>query len=461
MTKHCDVAVVGAGVAGLVAARELVRRGYRVLVTEARDRVGGRLHGVPLPGGGEIEIGGQWLGPGQDRIYALVAELGLSTFRTNDKGRRLLEFDKRIVGYTGRIPRLNPFVLADIGQAQLRLDLAARRIAKEPWQDKDAAALDRQSFADWLYQRVRTQGARDLLRLSVEAVFSAEPEEISALWALFYFGSAGGVDAVLETGGGAQQDRVVGGSHLVPRALAEELGERIVLENPVTAISWSADSVLLHGAHTDIQAKRAIVAVPPPVGAAISYDPVLPARRRELLAGLPMGRVIKFNAVYDEPFWRNEGLSGQANSTTRAAGTVYDNTPPSGSPGVLVGFLEGRHADRAAVLSAADRQQLVLDDLAVYFGPRVAKPHTYLEYDWTADEYARGGYGPYAVPGVLLRNGPALREPVGPLHWAGAETAVKWAGYIDGAVESGVRTATEVSSVLGELEPALSSPEPE
>ncbi|MFI5778781.1 flavin monoamine oxidase family protein [Nocardia sp. NPDC051570] len=457
MTKDYDVAVVGAGVAGLVAARELTRQGYRVLVVEARDRVGGRLHGAELPDGGEIEMGGQWIGPGQDRIAALITELGLSTYRTYDKGRRLFEFDGRISKYSGRIPRLSPWVLADVGQAQLRLDVASRRIAQQPWRGADAEKLDRQTFADWLYQRCRSQGARDVLRLSTEAVFSAEPEEISALWALYYFGSAGGVDAVLNTGGGAQQDRVVGGSHRIPRALAAELGDRIMLENPVTAIEWSSHAVLLHGARGSIRARRAVVAVPPVIGAAIDFTPELPAGRRELLARMPMGRVIKFNVVYDEPFWRTAGLSGQANSTTRAVGTVYDNTPQSGSGGVLVGFLEGRHADAYSGATEAVRRQVVLDDLVAYFGPAAATPRAFLEYDWNADEYARGGYGPYAIPDTLVRYGSALREPVGPLHWAGAETAVTWAGYIDGAVESGYRTAAEIRAALPQHEPLVPS----
>lgn len=448
MTKQCDVAVVGAGVAGLVAARELVRQGYSVLVTEARDRVGGRLLGAELPGGGEIEMGGQWIGPGQDRIAGLVAELGLTTYRTYDKGRHLFEFDGRISKYPGRIPRLNPLVLADVGQTQLRLDLAARRISGQPWRSSDAEKLDRQSFADWLYQRVRSKGARDVLRLTTEAVFSAEPEEISALWALFYFGSAGGVDAVLNTSGGAQQDRITGGSHQVPLALAKELGDRVLLDNPITAIDWSSEAVLLRGTRISIRARRAVVAVPPAVGADIQYTPELPARRRELISRMPMGRVVKANVVYDEPFWRAEGLSGQANSTTRAVGTVYDNTPPSGSPGVLVGFLEGKHADSVAGYDESKIRQLILDDLTAYFGPRAGTPREVLVHDWTADEYARGGYGPYAVPGTLVPYGSALRAPVGTLHWAGAETAIDWAGYIDGAVASGVRAATEIEAAL-------------
>jgi monoamine oxidase len=164
---------------------------------------------------------------------------------------------------------------------------------------------------------------------------------------------------------------------------------------------------------------------------------------------MPMGRVIKVNVVYDEPFWRTAGLSGQANSDTRALGTVFDNTPADGGPGVLVGFFEGRHADVAARLDLDDRRALAVSDLAGYFGPRARTAIGYLERDWAEEEFSRGCYGAFAVPGTLTRFGAALRAPVGPLHWAGTETATRWTGYIDGAVQSGHRAAREIVPAFG------------
>ncbi|KUL38934.1 oxidoreductase [Streptomyces sp. NRRL F-4489] len=444
--RSAEVVVVGAGVAGLVAARDLVRGGAEVVVLEARERVGGRVLNDELPGGGPIEVGGQWVGPGQHRVLALIEELGLSTYPTYDDGRHIAEFGASRSLYTGRIPKVNPVVLADIAQTQLRLDRAARQVAAaDPWRAKGAGELDAQTFATWLRRTARTARGRRFFRVVTEGVFSAEPEDMSALWAAFYVGAAGGLDALINVTGGAQQDRVTGGSQRIALALAEELGDRIVLGSAVTEIEWQGSGVRVGtGGGTAVRARRAVIAVPPPLAARIRFSPTLPGDRDQLVQRMPMGRVIKVNVVYDEPFWRRAGLSGQANSDRRPLGTVFDNTPPDGSPGVLVGFLEGRHADTGARMEPADRRRHVINDLVGYFGPRARDPLAYIERDWAEEEYSRGCYGAFTAPGALSRFGPALRAPIGPLHWAGTETATRWAGYMDGAAESGHRAAEEV-----------------
>ncbi|GAA11300.1 flavin monoamine oxidase family protein [Gordonia alkanivorans] len=440
---------MGAGVAGLVAARNLVRSGSEVLAVEARDRVGGRLLNAELPDGSPIEVGGQWVGPTQHQAMTLIRELGLRTYPTHTAGRHIAEIGRSRSEFTGRLPRVNPLTLLDIAQAQLRLDRLARKVARTaPWEYKLAEALDAQTFDTWLRKHTHTADGRAFFRLITEAVFSTEPEDMSALWANFYVGAAGGLDRLISVTQGAQQDRIVGGSQTIALAMARELGNRILLNSPVTEIDWDDTGVRVRARGVTVRARRAVIAVPPPLAARIRFSPGLPGERDQLMQRMPMGRVIKVNVVYDEPFWRREGWSGQANSDQRALGTVFDNTPPKGGPGVLVGFLEGRHADTSARLTLADRRALVLEDLAGYFGPRARNAIEYIEKDWAEEEYSRGCYGAFATPGTLTRFGPALRRPIGPLHWAGTETATRWPGYIDGAAESGHRVAMEITSTL-------------
>jgi monoamine oxidase len=381
----------------------------------------------------------------QDRILALLRELGRGTYPTHDEGTHIAELGGRVIRYDGRVPRLNPVVLADIGQAQLRLDRAARQVPLDaPWQAPRAGHLDGQTFGTWLRRHAYTPAGRAFFRLTTEAVWCAGPEDMSALWALFYIHSGGGVDSLINTTGGAQQDRIVGGAQGVAQAMAGELGERVVLGAPVTRIRWTGSDVRVRAGRREYHAKRAIVAVPPPLAARIRFEPGLPGERDQLLQRMPMGWTIKVNAVYDEPFWRTAGQSGQANSDRRALGTVFDGGPPDGTPAVLVGFLEAGHAQAAARLEPKERRDAVLDDLAAYFGPRARNPVHYVEQDWAAEEYTRGCYGAFATPMTLTRFGHGLRRPVGPVHWAGTETATRWAGYMDGAVESGRRAADEI-----------------
>jgi monoamine oxidase len=449
--READVAIVGAGLAGLAAARRLAAAGLDPLVVEARDRVGGRTLNHEIGDGKVVEVGGQWVGPTQRRMLALAQELGVDTFPTHDTGDNVIEWRGEKRRYSGAIPRINPAILADVAQAQARLDRMARRVPLEaPWEAERAARWDAQTFATWLARNVATAGARTLFEIGVEAVWAQEPADLSLLHVLFYTHSGGGFDALIGTSGGAQQDRFVGGSQLVALRVAEALGdERIALQAPVRRIAHGADGVTVAADGLEVRGRCAIVALPPTLAGRIAYDPPLPGFRDQLTQRMAQGTVIKCMAIYPEPFWRGEGLTGQGMSDVGPVRVTFDNSPPDGTPGVLLGFLEGRQARALGRRTPEERRDAVVGCFTRMFGPGAASPHGYVERVWADEEWTRGCYGCAMPTGAWTDFGPALRAPIGPLHWAGAETATVWSGYMDGAVSSGERAAADVVSALG------------
>jgi len=449
-TLEADVVVVGAGLAGLTAARGLVAQGASVVVLEARDRVGGRLLNRDIGGGEVVEVGGQWVGPTQTRALQLSDELGLTTFPTYDDGENVIEWRGGLKRYRGPIPRIGAHVLADTLRAQRRLEKLARTVPVEaPWLAPDARTLDSQTFDTWLRANTATAGARTLMELATQAVWAQEPRDVSLLHVLFYVRSAGGFDDLIGTEGGAQERRWVGGSQRLALEMAAALGDRVRLSSPVRTIRHGDDGVRVTARDgTTARGRRVVVALPPVLTARIDYDPILPGHRDQLTQRMPQGTVWKCMAIYDTPFWRADGLTGQATSDIGPVRTTFDNSPPGGSPGVLLAFLEGDHARRASTISSDERRRMVVGCLTRTFGPRAARPEGYVEQCWAEEEFTRGCYGCAMTTGAWTSFGAALRTPIGRIHWAGAETATRWSGYMDGAIRSGDDAAAAVLAAL-------------
>ncbi|SDR97330.1 monoamine oxidase [Paraoerskovia marina] len=457
-----DIVVVGAGVSGLVTADRLTTQGYDVVVLEARDRVGGRTHTVPVPDHPEyrIDVGGQWVGPDQRALLAELDRFGLTTHDQDDGRDALVSLRGSLRRYRGDTPKIGAVALADVGQALWRFDrLCARVDLDAPWATPDAVRLDAQTFETWIRRNLRTSQGRDFFRIGCEAVFATTSANLSLLHALFYSRSGTSFSHLLTTGGGAQHAVVDGGMAQLAEHLAAGLGDRVRLSSPVTAVEHGPGGVVVRTGADVVRARRTVVTVPPALVAGIAFAPPLPPVRDAVQRRMPHGSVIKCHAVYPTPFWREDGLSGEAAGDTGPVKVVFDATPPARSgagpddaspPGILVAFIEGADALEAAAWTLEQRKNAVVRVLAGYVGDRALSPTSFNEQDWTAEEWTRGCYGAHLPPGAWTQVGRALREPVGVVHWAGTETATRWCGYIDGAISSGERAAREVAALLPE-----------
>jgi monoamine oxidase len=500
-SMHADVVVVGAGFAGLSAARRLRAKGLSVVVLEARDRVGGRTLNQDLAANGfpgrVVEMGGQFVGPlpdepatasiptqavynPQDRILALAKEVGVGTFKTYNAGNYTnYTTATGPVGYSSatRIPP-DPSA-ANAGLALGLLNQMATQVnTTTPWAAANAATWDAETVESWM-RRVLVPQGRDpeaatnhLVTLAVQAVLSVEPREISLLQLLFYIASAGNLDNLIDTANGAQDSRFIGGSQDIAIRVANQLGSSLVLNAPVRTITQANGMVTAAGDGFSVTARQAIVAVPPALAGRIVYEPSLASLgghlRDQMTQRWFMASILKVNVLYPRPFWRDAGLAGQVTSDSGAVRATFDNTPyPDAQtsdvqPGAILGFIEADEARYWSTRTRAERYQRVITDLANYFGPQALQPlggiNGYYEALWNLEPFSGGGPVGHPMTGALTEYGTALRAPIGLVHWAGTETAVRWNGYMDGAVESGQRAADEVLAALssggGSLVPA-------
>jgi monoamine oxidase len=456
-----DVVVVGAGLAGLTTARNLVAAGHGVVVLEARDRVGGRTLNHSIGTGHVAEAGGEFVGPTQDRIIALAKAVGVGTFDTFDEGKDVYRSGGVTLHYSdtgllGTAPP-DPAVLLDIITLSQKIDQLAKGFpVATPWTAPNAASLDAMTLETWVRQHaLNTDGILALLAPFMEALVGAEPRDVSMLFVLCYVAAAGDATAsgtferLFNVRGGAQQSRFVGGSQQVAIRVAAALGSRVKLSTPVRSISQTTTGVTVTSDQYVVTAKRVVVAVPPPVAERINYSPYLPTARDQLSQRSSMGALMKVEAVYPTPFWRSAKLTGQFLFAGGPIGYSFDNSPEDGTLGVLAGFVGGDQNLYWGAKSGADRKAAVLAQLADIFGDkRFLAPTDYFEMDWTREQFSRGGPTAIFGPGVLTKLGHALREPVGLIHWAGTETSDYWQGYMDGAVRSGERVAAEVHATL-------------
>src|SRR4051812_28334178 len=449
-----DVVVVGAGLAGLTAARVLTAAGRRVVVLEARDRVGGRTLNHPLPGGHVADLGGTWIGPTQNAVAALAAELGLATFAQVDDGdavyyRSGVRTTFPSGGPTGGAPP-DPTILPDLVAVLTLIDQMSTSVPVDaPWTAAQAEDWDSQTLDTWLREHTVSPQTCKVASGAFNALFGSEAREVSLLYALWYVACAGDqqnpgtFERLIDVQGGAQERRFVTGAQSLSLRRAAQLGSRVQLSTPVREISRTASGVRVVGDRMSVRAAHAIVAIPPTLAGRIVYDPPLPSARDQYMQHSPQGRLIKVEARYDTPFWRDAGLTGAVVSDTGPGKICYDVTPSDNSMGGLLAFVGGDAArqwgDDHAKLKAA-----VVAQFVEFFGPPAGAPREVVVQDWNDEIWSRGAPVHLLGPGALTQDRDAIWAPIGRLHWAGTETATYWHGYMDGAITSGRRAADEV-----------------
>jgi monoamine oxidase len=441
-----DVCVVGAGYAGLTAAWRLHQAGRSVVVLEARDRVGGRIWTERADDGTALDRGGAWLAPYHEAALRLAGELGVGTYKTYVDGAHLLVDGDRLRRYTGLIPKISPAAVASIALTQARLDRLAKTVPLlAPWDAPRAAEWDARSVRWWVdHARIASPTGRNLFETAVRGLFATDLTNVSFLDLLFLAHSHTGINALFSIEKGAQENLVEGGAGAMAHRLAERLGDAVRLGAAVTRLAPTATDVTVETATLGVRARHAIVATPPALTLEMAFDPALPPDRAALYRAAVAGHETKTLVIYDEPFWRAAGFSGQSADPGSPAEVTIDASPSSGAPGVLACFTFGPVAEYYDAMDPTARRDALLAVLQRRFGARAAHPAAVVETPWWHEPWTRGCSMAHFPIGVLTRYGHLLREPMGTVHWAGTETAAISHGAIDGAIRSGERAAAEV-----------------
>ncbi|CAI8695816.1 flavin monoamine oxidase family protein [Burkholderia cenocepacia] len=442
-----DVVVVGAGLSGLVAARQLAERQRSVIVLDARSRIGGRMYLEKTIEDGVLDVGGQWVGDTQDAVLALLDRLSIARFDSYYEGRSLLSWNGKLADFDGDVANVldGQYGTTRADQIAMRqawskfLAISRTVPAATPWTAPNASLLDAQTFESWMDNEVRRAYAKWVPSVQARIGGSGgfEPGQTSLLHMAW-------TQRVGPQSEHPERWLLHGGAGQVPPMLAEALSERIVLAARVTDIERHAGGVTVSTGRVRVHAKAVIVAIPPSLRAGIRFSPELPAVYTGFMQCSPMGSISKVHAVYPTAFWRARNLSGTAMGNLKTCEFIADSSPPSGKPGILTSFIAGKRNVELSDVAPERLRDAVLDDFGYYFGAEAKRPTQFFHFNWEDQSLTGGAFTAYLAPGGWTIYGKGWREPVENIFWAGTETSDRWPGYFDGAVRAGLRAASDV-----------------
>ncbi len=444
-----DVIIVGGGFSGLAAARMLKQQNKTFVLLEARDRVGGRTYTRQFDDGRYADLGGQWIGPTQDRMYALATEYKVEWYETYNEGINILDLNKTLKTYKGLIPKMDVASLINIDFVLKKLESMAKSVPLDkPWAAPEAKVWDSLTLEAFVRKHCHTRNCYKVVRAGLETVYACELNEVSLLHALFYIRSGTNLNNLLSIQDGAQQHRLKGGMQTLAERMAEPVLTSIYLNKPVNRITQEGDVVMVEGPGFSFKAKSVIVAIPPVLISAIEFNPPLPLYKTQLLQKMSMGIVGKVLGIYDRPFWRGKGYSGQVVADEHSPfQTLFDASPADAGYGSLMAFCI---ADRARDFFSRDEEErkvITLNAFERYFGNEATRPLRYVDHCWANEAWSKGCYAGLYAPGAWTNFQDTLARQTGSIHWAGTETSQVWYGYIEGAVRAGERAAKEVSDM--------------
>jgi monoamine oxidase len=450
-SQRVDVVVVGAGFSGLTASRTLAKAGKKVVVLEARNRVGGRVKAGTIAGR-TVDVGGMWAAASQTRILELIKEFGFHLEPQFETGKNVTEANHRSFEGTGDLFGWGKKTDDEYARVMKLVDSVSQDVPLDgPWKAARAREWDTMSAEDWFQQNTKNPEVLGTLRGLTRGILTADAYQVSFLYFLFYMRSGDSFVSQAGFGQGTTQAWTVRETmHGVAAKIGEELKDAIVFESPVRAITQSDAGVTVVADKGTWNADYAVVCLPPPLALRIQYTPILPPEREILLQHMPMGSVIKYWVAYEKPFWRPRGYSGLITSDEMPSNLICaDSSLSDAGPGFLVGFMEASGGILWTGKGKDARRKEVTRQLTRFFGADAERVIDYEDQDWPSDPWSRGCYVASPAPGILSSVGAAMRVPHGRVHWAGTETSDRWAGYIDGAIRSGDRAASEVLARYG------------